>query len=129
MEFKRCTSCGAVWNTREEFLADASVHLDGYQANFMDLEVGLFLFTHRTDSCGTTMAIYAKEFSDLYNGPIFSNSLRDTPECPKLCSRGHSLAPCPQMCECSYVRTVLQTVLNWPKGMNCKTAAQRKEKP
>jgi hypothetical protein len=128
MEFKRCSKCGVDWGTREEFLEDPCVHLDGYQANFVDLEAGLFLFTHRAASCGTTMAIHAGSFADMHKGPIFEKSLRDTPECPKLCSRSKSLEACPLKCECAFVRDVLQKVLNWPKTPGCRAARQREGK-
>ena len=114
MSFKRCGHCGNEWATRDDFLADPAVHLDGYQANFENLQAGLFLFTHRIASCGTTMALRAEEFTDLHSGPIFAKSLRGAPECPKLCSRSRSFEPCPLECECAFVRDVLQKVLNWP---------------
>ena len=125
MEFKRCSSCGTVWETRDKFLADPCAHLNGYQVNYADLGAGLFLFTHRVSSCGTTMSIQADQFTDLHDGPVFAKSLRGTPDCPKLCIRIHELDACPAHCECAFVREVLQKVLNWPKDPGCK-AAQRK---
>lgn len=116
MCFKRCSNCGTEWETRDEFLSDPCVHLDGYQVNFAELEAGLFLFTHRVENCGTTLAVYANVFTDLHKGPVFEKSLRGSPDCPGLCGRSRSLSACPVQCECAFVRDVLQKVLNWPKN-------------
>lgn len=126
MAFKRCSMCDVEWGTREAFLKDPCVHLSGYQANFADLEAGLFLFTHMTQSCGTTLAIYASQFTDLHDGPIFEKSLNGTSGCPKLCTRSKSLEACPQHCECAFVRDVLQKVLNWPKDKRCGAASRKR---
>ncbi len=31
--FKQCPLCGKIWNTRDLFLSDKSLHLNGYQLN------------------------------------------------------------------------------------------------
>jgi hypothetical protein len=67
--FKRCTLCGRVWQTRDEFLLDEENCLNGYQYNrkkvIAGLPVcGLLLFTHRTVACGTTLAVAASRFRD-----------------------------------------------------------------
>lgn len=124
MEFKRCTKCGAEWDSRDVFLTDPCVRLDGYQVNFTELEAGLFLFSHRAKSCGTTLAIRADQFTDLHDGPIFRKSLRRTPECLGLCGRSEALDACPAQCECAFVRDVLQKVLKWPKKAKCASPEQ-----
>jgi hypothetical protein len=48
--FKVCTLCGQAWGARGHFLADPSIRLAGYMANFKALELGLLLFNH--DACG-----------------------------------------------------------------------------
>ncbi|HUI10209.1 MAG TPA: hypothetical protein VL221_07765 [Bacteroidota bacterium] len=65
--FKRCSMCRKEWLTREEFLADRSMYLDGYQVNRRRIEAGLppegiLLFTHKTKACGTTLGISASKF-------------------------------------------------------------------
>jgi hypothetical protein len=67
--FKRCSLCGQEWMTRDEFLADKTLKLNGYQGSLRRLKLGemakgLLLFTHHSANCGTTLAIEAKRFKD-----------------------------------------------------------------
>jgi hypothetical protein len=55
--------------TRDEFLADKTLKLNGYQGSLRRLKLGemargLLLFTHHGPNCGTTLAIEAKRFKD-----------------------------------------------------------------
>jgi hypothetical protein len=109
--------CGVRWVTRECFMADSNVRVIGYQADFEELQAGFFLFNHMVKGCGTTMAIAAGTFFDLYTGPVFEEHLRGAAECPRLCLRVEALEPCPLKCECRYVRDVLQVVKSWPKSV------------
>lgn len=65
--FKRCSLCGTEWNSKEDFLADSDVQLQGYQwdsvrvKNGMPSE-GMLVFTHRTTACGTSITISARQF-------------------------------------------------------------------
>ena len=114
-EFKRCTFCGYRWQSRKDFLKDASTDLIGYQVNFDNSILGLFLFNHL--SCGTTLGIPAAEFKDLYRGPIYSEKLTGTAQCPEYCLHENQLDPCPVKCECAYVREIIQIVRNWEKNV------------
>lgn len=105
--FKTCTICKVVWQTRDDFLNDPAIFLIGYQANFDNLSLGLFLFNH---SCGGTLSIKAGEFTDLYDGPIYKERLTGTRECPGHCLHERELNPCPEKCECSFVREVIRIV-------------------
>ncbi|MBP9212073.1 MAG: hypothetical protein KBF97_04680 [Bacteroidetes bacterium] len=64
--FKECTMCRAVWKTREDFLNDHELKLNGYQftsvRNTNSSQGGILLYTHTKDSCGTTLAIYVRKF-------------------------------------------------------------------
>ena len=111
--FKTCSSCSKRWETREDFLGDAEVVSIGYQVNFRELELGLLLFNHQ--ACKTTMAIEAREFRDLYEGPVFEKRKQDTAECPNLCLHSNNLRPCPAQCECGYIREICDRVARWPK--------------
>ena len=110
--FKQCTCCPAKWQTREDFLSDPGVELIGYQAHFDDLQTGLLLFNH---SCQTTMGIEVERFQDLYPGPVFQKRVQDKPCCPGFCLRQSDLRPCPERCECTFVREILQIVMKWKK--------------
>jgi hypothetical protein len=110
---KQCPCCGYVWRTREGLLADPGLALAGYQVNFDDLLLGFFLFSHL--ACGSTIAVPAGRFRDLYDGPVYEDRATGTQECPTYCLRKDELGPCPAKCECAYVREILQIVRHWPK--------------
>ena len=112
--FKKCTCCDNPWLSREEFLEDSQLDFIGYQVNFANLELGYFLFNHLT--CQSTIAVHAGLFSDLYDGPIFSERQTNTENCPGYCGDRDALGPCDTECECAYVREIAQIVRNWPKN-------------
>lgn len=103
--FKTC-SCGAEWADREAFLSDPDIQLVGYQADFEELQLGLILFNHR--SCRTTLALRVSVFRDLYDGPVFETRATGGPDCPGYCLHTGNLNPCPALCECAFVRAILQ---------------------
>ena len=111
--FKQCTSCGFQWRSRDAFLWDPTTVIVGYQARFKELMAGIFLFNH---SCGTTIAIQAVEFKDLYSGPIFQRRATDTEECPGYCLVKNELRSCPVQCECAFVREIIQVIKTYPSG-------------
>jgi hypothetical protein len=112
--FKQCSKCGYAWDTRHKFLEDPKLHIIGYQVNFDELEQGFFLFNH---TCGTTLAIMAGDFRDLYDGPIYSERLTEGKECLRYCLVKDELRPCPAKCECAYAREIIQTIKGWPKNL------------
>ncbi|MBN1534172.1 MAG: hypothetical protein JXA20_15985 [Spirochaetes bacterium] len=112
MTFKRCSKCQQAWQTREEFLEDPAVVLVGYQTNFGELQLGFLLFNH---DCRTTIALEAGIFTDLYDGPVYTERRTGCEECPGYCLYQSELRSCPAACECAYVREVLQIVMKWQK--------------
>jgi hypothetical protein len=119
--FKTCPSCSQVWALREMFLEDADIEIIGYQVNFEQLMLGLFLFNHHT--CKTTMAVQARQFRDLDAGPVYSQRKTGRTECPGYCLNTPELAPCPAECECAWVRRLLQVIREWPKTVEISRAA------
>ena len=118
--FKVCTNCGYVWQDRETFLSDRAIRLEGYQVNFVDLEAGLFLFTHTEEECCSTIALPVSGFSDMHDGPVCEENLKDKDECDGTCLHTGVIDGCKAKCECAYVRDVLQTVKVWEKkGQGC----------
>jgi len=113
-EFKSCPSCNQTWESRDEFLADPSLELIGYQVHFKKLERGLFLFNHI--SCKTTISIQSGKFANLYNGPIYSKNMLGTESCPEYCLFKTNLEACPAQCECTYVRDIMQIIKTWNKN-------------
>jgi hypothetical protein len=73
--FKRCTLCGKEWATREEFLNDVTLELNGHQWNKKKVLAGepaegLLIFTHRTRECGTSLALTASKFRQRRRRPV-----------------------------------------------------------
>ncbi len=116
MSYRRCTTCGQEWKTRQDWLVDPCVVLVGYQASFVEFSAGLFLFNHMVAGCNTTMGIPAGDFFDLYAGPMFEGRKCGSKECPGFCLNKEELRSCPVQCECAFVREVLQVVMEWPKS-------------
>lgn len=110
--FKRCSKCHHPWISRDLFLQDPELEIVGYQANFVKLELGLFLFTH---SCGTTMSIWAKDFVDLFHGTIYTEHAIGSDQCPGYCLQQEELRPCSVHCEYAYVREIVGIIKSWPK--------------
>lgn len=108
--------CAAVWQDRTAFIRDNSLELNGYQANFNNLELGLFYFTHKVEGCYTTMTVKAGEFYDLNPViPLYTGRSRKTftEECPTHCLHKENLQLCSVQCDCAIVRDligVLQTM-------------------
>ena len=121
--FKTCTGCGHHWLTRDVLLQDPAIQMVGYQANFEQLELGLFLFNHL--ECRSTIAVPAGRFRDLYAGPVFSQCLLGEDRCLEYCLRQDELGVCTQPCECAYVREIIQVIRNWPKQHVVSAAGSR----
>jgi hypothetical protein len=115
--FKKCPSCFTSWATRNDFLRDGSLELNGYKADFQKLEYGLFFFTHKVADCFSTMALEAGDFLDLYTGTIYLESKTLTDECPRYCIDEKQLNRCEAKCECAFVREVLQIVKKSQEGL------------
>ena len=108
--FKKCPMCRKIWKSRDAFLDDESLLLEGYTADFEIKEKGLFYFTHRTRGCYSTLALEAGDFLDLYTGEKFSGSKMGGDECPRFCLDRHKLDRCPALCEFAFVREIIQII-------------------
>lgn len=113
--FKACPCCGHEWSNLQAFLNDPTLHPGGYQAHFEDLAGGLFMFTHMISGCGTSLAVEVKRFLSLSDRPILSKKGEPGDNCPQHCMREGCLEPCPEKCECNWVREVLTKINEWPK--------------
>lgn len=117
--FKNCSCCSHEWKTRSDFLGDPRVKIIGYQAHFEELKAGLLFFNH---TCGTTLALYAEIFADLYDGPIFQDRQTGGENCPGYCLNEENLDPCPAKCECAFVRAIIQHIKQFRKQQDTVTA-------
>ena len=106
--------CRKVWKSRDAFLDDDSLLLEGYGADFEILEKGLFYFTHSVQGCFSTMALEAGDFFDLYTGERYPDSKMGGDECPRFCLDREKLERCPVFCEFAFVREIIQMI----KGRN-----------
>jgi hypothetical protein len=112
ISFQVCDCCGTIWPTRDAFLSDGNLRVDGYKPNFQTLEEGLFFITHDRDECGATLAIAARNFLGLYGGPRYTERKTFSDECSRYCLDPEKLDRCAALCECAFVREVLQIIGN-----------------
>ena len=114
---KVCPTCSEKWDMVEALLADPLIELVGYQVNLDVLEEGLFYFLHHREDCGTTMAIPVTAFKGLSDLPFLAPRAAARPEgCTGLFLKEGELGPCPQKCECNWVREIMQTIQLWKKA-------------
>jgi len=102
--------CSRLWLSRADFLNDPSLELNGYQADFDNLEDGLFYFTHQVAGCFSTLAVKSGSFLDLYTGRRHTERKTGTEVCPGYCLHKEQLERCDAPCECAYVREVVQYI-------------------
>ena len=108
--FKTCQMCGAEWRSMESFLADPHLYFNGYQANFDDLDEGIFFFTHDIEPCGSTMGLKVRTFDSLYSGIQHKENKRFSKECPLYCSEHNNLDRCSAHCKNAFVREISQII-------------------
>jgi len=108
--FKICPMCSTVWETRDDFLRDKSLHINGYGADFEKLEWSLFYFTHSKEGCLSTLAIEAGKFLDLCSEKKFIKRRTGQDDCPGYCLEKDQLDRCSAMCECAFNREVIQII-------------------
>ncbi len=109
--FKSCPCCDFAWNTRDAFLSDQRICLNGYQADFEELERGLLLFTHEVSACGSTMALSIGDFVDMCDVPRHTECLHATGTCECRCDDVANLERCERPCQYAYPRELVQIVL------------------
>ncbi len=114
--FKACPCCTTVWQNRGDFLADITLEMNGYAPDFDNLLEGLFFFTHHVAGCFSTMTLKAKTFADLYTGEKYLEDKRGEADCPRYCFIKEELRRCEELCECAYVREILEIIQKHPKG-------------
>ena len=122
--FKTCPLCHQSWGSLEDFLRDPEVIIEGYQASFVDPLMGLFLFTHNTNNCGTTISLRVHYLQYLVSRTDKLAVLRDTDACSTYCMDPYNLEPCPAPCAMSWIRVVLQMLRtrHFPKDLNHRLA-------
>ncbi|HMK56293.1 MAG TPA: hypothetical protein VK448_06635 [Dissulfurispiraceae bacterium] len=108
--FKKCPGCFRDWSTRDDFLSDNSLELNGYKADFEKLEYGLFFFTHKVDGCCSTMALEVKDFLGIYTGKMYTDRKTLSDECPGYCTDEKQLSRCDALCECAFAREIMHII-------------------
>lgn len=56
------------------------------------------------------MGICVEEFYDLYTGPRYPGKKALSPECPRYCIDEKMLDRCEVICECAFVREIIQII-------------------
>ena len=115
-DFKQCTLCGTVWQCLRDFVTDADLRVEGYQACFEDPAAGLILVTHEREGCSTTLAVPAAELRGLHDGPVWTERRTGLDDCLRLCLDKGRLEECTADCALAWVRSVLQWLRRheWP---------------
>ena len=108
--FKICPMCLTEWENRDQFLDDQSLEINGYGADFENLEWSLFYFTHKKEGCFSTMALEAKDFLDLYTGKEYTKRRAGEEECPRYCLDEKQLNRCEAFCECPFNREIIEII-------------------
>jgi hypothetical protein len=108
--FKICSMCFTKWETRDDFIDDPLLYINGYQAHFERLEGSLFYFTHQKEDCYSTIAIKAEEFLSLYSGKKYKERRTNNEDCPQYCFEKVQLDRCDAFCECAFNREVIEII-------------------
>lgn len=110
--FKKCTCCGNAWENLTDLIRDEQVNIIGYQPAFSESYEGLFFFSHRTPECGTTIAIHARHFLTLYDGPEYTLNLANSEKCSGLCKSFFDFGECSNECDMRQVRDIIKVLRN-----------------
>lgn len=125
--FKICPSCSEVWQTRDDFLNDSLLHLNGYKADFKKLEYGLFFFTHQKTGCYSTLALEVADFLDLHRGTSCDTHQEYHEKCSRSCREERQSQGCEHVCECAFAREVCELVTQRrEKNLNVQPVRRRK---
>lgn len=116
--FKTCPGCFVAWESMEAFLSDPNLELNGYKPDFKDLEYGMFFFTHKTEPCYSTMTIMVDDFKSIYSGKYYQENKALSDECPRYCIDEKQFARCDALCECAFVREIMQIIVERQKTAN-----------
>lgn len=102
--FKQCPCCGAVWESRQEFLSDPAIHLIGYQPLLTPDMAGFFLFNHAR--CGTSLGLALAVFQDFAEELEAPEPARREGEVRSWCLVESGGPDCPPKCLCRVVRQI-----------------------
>lgn len=110
--FKTCTCCQESWDDFSVFLNDNNLFFNGYQPNFRRPDRGLFLFTHTSDSCKSTISVRISNFYPIFTGEINEKEFAPgSPKCPKFCEDEYNLEDCDNKeCSGSFIRKLMQVI-------------------
>lgn len=102
--------CSTEWETRDEFLNDQLLKINGYGVDFAKLDCSLFYFTHTKECCFSTMTLEAKDFLDLYSGKKYAERRTGQEDCPEYCLDEKQLNRCDVLCEGAFNREVIKII-------------------
>jgi len=108
--YKTCPMCRKIWPRLHDLVRDRLLRLVGYQAAVPEPEKGLLLFTHEMDGCNSTLAMPARDFRFMYDGPVYSECNFGEPTCESHCLEHSDLEACAAQCCMAWVRAVIQYI-------------------
>ena len=112
--FKICPKCDHEWETRDDFLQDASLFLIGFQAGYDESDRGLYLLNHlrEKEKCNTTIAVEVENFMSLYDGPMYEDVIAGSAACSGHCAKVDDLTRCSVSCRNAIAREIMLKVFN-----------------
>lgn len=119
--------CAFKWQSRDDFIEDPSLEINGYLADLEELKYSQFYFTHNVAGCGSTMVIEARDFFSLYSGPSYKERRTDQEDCPGYCRDKEQLDRCAAYCECAFNREIIQ-LIRARQSLNKQQTDQHKKK-
>lgn len=106
--FKVCDMCGYEWMSIEQFVLDANLRVNGYQAMLTAAEGGLYILTHECPSCLSSLSVTVESLASLYTGERHPDLKFMSPECEGHCFKQDDLSACNVQCSMRWAREVLQ---------------------
>lgn len=105
--FKVCSMCGKSWRTFAELKSDKSKVMRGYQLDRTNHLYNLILFNC---TCGTTLALFLKQFLPEADIPFVIDEHAEPGHRPAWCLRSAPGGPCLPKCACSYTQRILEAM-------------------
>jgi len=106
-DFKVCTFCGKSWQTFDDLKNDREKVLKGLQRDSTNHLYNLIMFNC---SCGTTLAMFIKEFVTQTDIPFEIEEHGGTGQRPAYCLKAEEGGLCLEKCACLYTRKILKAL-------------------
>jgi hemerythrin-like metal-binding protein len=106
-DFKQCTLCGKVWHSFDDLKDDKTKKLLGCQLDETNHLYNLLMFNC---TCGTTLAMFIKEFVPQTDIPFIIEDHTDRNQRPAYCMKKEADGPCLSKCACEYTHQIMEAL-------------------